>query len=90
MRALSVAALVSMTALAGCATNATAQLEAEENAKCIGYGTKPGTPAYTDCRLKVEHQRQLAEAGKPLRAPVFKSCPTSASGMACVNPTAGR
>ncbi len=90
MRVLSVAAMVSMTALLGCATNTAAQFEAEDNAKCIGYRTTPGTPAYTDCRLKVEHQRALAEAGKPLRAPVFKSCPTSASGMACVNPTAGR
>jgi hypothetical protein len=79
-----------MAALSGCATNTAAQFEAEDNAKCIGYGTKPGTPAYTDCRLKVEHQRALIAAATPLRAPVFKSCPTAASGMGCINPSAGR
>jgi len=82
-----------ITVLTGCATTHenTAQLDAADNAKCISYGTSPGTPAYTDCRLKVERQRaMLATAAKPLPPPKFESCPTQASGLACVNPTAGR
>ena len=41
--------------LMGCLTSSqdnTAQLDAADNEKCISYGMTPGTPAYTDCRMK--------------------------------------
>jgi hypothetical protein len=80
-----------LCALAGCATSQEdkARLAAADNEQCIGYGTTPGTPAYTDCRLKLEHQRAIL-ASQPLPAPTFNSCPTPASGLACVSPTKGR
>jgi hypothetical protein len=86
VRLLALAVLASTTVLMGCLTSQddTAALEAADNQKCIGYGTTPGTPAYTDCRLKLEKLRALAaaaEASRP-RAP-FKNCPTAASGLAC-------
>ena len=51
MRVLAVTALVPIAVLMGCATarqENTAQLDAADNARCISYGTTPGTPAYTD------------------------------------------
>ena len=94
VRARAFAFLGSIAVLMGCATSQenTAQLASADNEKCISYGTTPGTPAYTDCRLKVEHERALlaAKTSRNLPAPKFQSCPTAASGLACINPTAGR
>ena len=83
--------LVSLTALTGCLTSQQdnpAQFDAADNDKCIGYGTSPGTPAYTDCRMKLDKLRKLAaaqaaaeEASRP--PPVQKNCPTAASGIGC-------
>jgi hypothetical protein len=86
VRLLTFIVLASVTALTGCLTSSTdtAQLEAADNEKCVGYGTTPGTPAYTDCRLKLERLRTLAAAEEASRPPpAFKNCPTSASGLAC-------
>ena len=94
VRGLAFSVLGSIAVLMGCATGQEniAQLSAADNEKCISYGTTPGTPAYTDCRLKVEHQRALlaAKTSRVLPPPKFESCPTAASGLACINPTAGR
>jgi hypothetical protein len=94
VRVLAFAAVGLLASVMGCATgqDSTAQLAAADNEKCISYGTTPGTPAYTDCRLKVEHQRALlaAKTSRNLPPPKFESCPTAASGLACINPTAGR
>jgi hypothetical protein len=78
--------------LSGCVTgeDSTAQLDAAVRDKCISYGANPGTPAYTDCRLKLEGvRRQVAaeEASRPLPPPNIPSnCPTGASGISCVGP----
>jgi hypothetical protein len=92
MRGLTPIVLASIAVLMGCATTTQedkARLDAADNEKCISYGTTPGTPAYTDCRLKVEHQRAIL-ASQPLPPPKFKDCPTQASGLACVSPSGGR
>jgi hypothetical protein len=87
VRLVAFAVLASTTVLMGCLTSSQddkAALEAADNQKCLGYGTTPGTPAYTDCRLKLEKLRALAEAEEASRPPrPFKNCPTSASGLAC-------
>ncbi len=28
-----------------------------ENARCVSYGLKPGTPAYGECRMRLEELR---------------------------------
>jgi hypothetical protein len=92
MRVLTILVLTFFIAgLMGCATSQEdkARLAAADNEQCISYGTTPGTPAYTDCRLKLEHQRALL-ASRPLPPPQFESCPTAASGLSCINPTSGR
>jgi hypothetical protein len=73
----------------GCARQDPAQLAAADNQQCISIGATPGTPAYTDCRLKLERQRVLA-AARPLPPPTFENCPTEASGLSCIGPTHGR
>ena len=94
MRVLAVTALVPVAILMGCATarqENTAQLDAADNERCLSYKTTPGTPAYTDCRLKLERQRALlAQDRPPPPPPNFKNCPTEASGLYCVGPTQGR
>ena len=73
VRALAFTVFGSIAVLMGCATSHEnpAQLVSADNEKCISYGTTPGTPAYTDCRLKVEHQRALlaAKTSRDLPAP---------------------
>jgi hypothetical protein len=91
VRGLAFFAIGSIAVLAGCSTTQEdkARFAAADNEQCLSYGTTPGTPAYTDCRLKLDRQRAIL-ASKPLPAPTFESCPTAASGLACVSPTAGR
>jgi hypothetical protein len=95
MRILAFTVLAFIAALMGCATaqDNTAQFDAADKEKCLSYGTTPGTPAYTDCRLKLERQHALLaaqEASRPLPPPTFDNCPTAASGMSCIGPTQGR
>ena len=89
-----VLAVFPVAILMGCATarqENTAQLDAADNERCLSYKTTPGTPAYTDCRLKLERQRALlAQDRPPPPPPNFKNCPTEASGLYCVGPTQGR
>jgi hypothetical protein len=49
---------------------------------CIGYGTTPGTAAYSDCRMKLAKQREIV-ATQARQAPIQKNCPTEASGISC-------
>jgi hypothetical protein len=88
VRVLACAAFLSLLALTGCLTDSKpdpAQFEAADNEKCIGYGTTPGTPAYTDCRLKLEKLRALASVEEAYRPPkTSRNCPTAASGLSCV------
>ena len=85
LRAFTVLAIFAI-ALSGCLTaqDRTAEFDAADRDKCISYGANPGTPAYTDCRLKLDSLRQqaaAAEASRPLPAPHIPSnCPTPASG----------
>jgi hypothetical protein len=53
-RALLIAA--ACATLAGCITPA--QIAARDDAVCQSYGAAVGTPAYTDCRLRRDQQRQ--------------------------------
>ena len=49
---------------------------------CVGYGTTPGTAAYSDCRMKLAQQRAIV-ATRARQAPIHIDCPTAASGMSC-------
>lgn len=85
LSALAVLALMSAM-LMGCLTSQdnAAQFEAADNEKCVSYGTTPGTPAYTDCRMKLDKLHKIeaiADASRP--PPMQKNCPTAASGIAC-------
>jgi hypothetical protein len=56
-------------ALAGCQTYAERQAEIDraDDARCVQFGAKRGTPAYTNCRLELERNRVLAaEARRPV------------------------
>ncbi len=79
--------LASMSAmLMGCLTSSqdnTAQFEAADNEKCISYGTTPGTPAYTDCRMKLDKLRKIAAVADAPPPRSSGNCPTSASGIGC-------
>ena len=87
MKPVAFAVLASTLLFTGCLTSSqdnTAQIDAADNQKCIGYGTSPGTPAYTDCRMKLEKQRALLAAEEGSRPPTLqKNCPTAASGIGC-------
>ena len=87
MKPVAFAVLASTLLLTGCLTSSqdnTAQFDAADNQKCIGYGASPGTPAYTDCRMKLEKQRALLAAEEGSRPPTLqKNCPTAASGIGC-------
>jgi hypothetical protein len=80
--------LAFIASLMGCAREDPAQLAAADNQQCISIGTTPGTPAYTDCRLKLERIHTLQAQSPP--PPTFKDCPTEASGLSCIGPTHGR
>jgi len=75
--------------LTGCLTSSpddTAKIEAADNEKCISYGTTPGTPAYTDCRMKLEKMRKIAAvADAPPPRHRDGNCPTAASGIGCTD-----
>jgi hypothetical protein len=74
--------------LTGCFASSqenTAQIDAADNEKCVSYGTTPGTPAYTDCRMKLEKMRKIAAvADVPPPRSSSGNCPTSASGVSCI------
>jgi hypothetical protein len=90
VRILVITVLAFVTALTGCVSDQerAAQLDGADRDKCISYGANPGTPAYTDCRLKLDGLRAraaAAEASRPLPPPpTQKYCPTAASGTGCI------
>ncbi|MFD1704263.1 hypothetical protein ACFSCV_14750 [Methylopila henanensis] len=51
------ALLAACVGLAGCATDP-AQLAAEDTARCRGYGMKPGTEAFANCRMTLDVERR--------------------------------
>jgi hypothetical protein len=56
-------------ALAGCQTRAERQAEIDraDDARCVSYGAKRGTPAYTNCRLELDRNRAIEmEARRPV------------------------
>lgn len=62
MRILMVLALGGL--LAGCVTAAEqdAQHASSEDARCRSFGAKPGTDAYTSCRVQLSNQRNAVKA----------------------------
>jgi hypothetical protein len=55
--------------LAGCQTAAErrAEIDRADDSRCIAYGAKRGTPAYTNCRLELDRIRALElEARRPV------------------------
>lgn len=60
---------VAALTLSGCQTIAERQAEIDQadDARCISYGAKRGTPAYTNCRLEIDRNRAIAmEARRPV------------------------
>jgi hypothetical protein len=51
-----------VTSLAGQCAGRLAQREAADDAKCQGYGAKPGTDAYVQCRIGLDQIRATNEA----------------------------
>lgn len=52
--------------LAGCASQAEMQANAhavamQDDSICRGYGAKPGTPTYVQCRMNIANQRAAAD-----------------------------
>jgi hypothetical protein len=48
-------AAIAVASLAGCASPQ--QLGAQDDSACQSYGAIPGTPAYSDCRLRLAEMR---------------------------------
>lgn len=95
MRLTAFTALLSAALLMGCLTspndsavqniavqNETQRNDLADDQICIGYGTTPGTAAYSDCRMRLAKQR-ASVATEAHQAPMQKSCPTAASGISC-------
>ena len=57
--------LVSAVMLGGCfmtREQITAERNAKDNQKCLGYGAQPGTDAYVNCRAQLDSARTTAAA----------------------------
>ncbi len=68
MKRLTVTLFVMLT-LAGCQTieERRAEIDRQDDARCIAYGARRGTPAYTNCRLELDRNRALeAQARRPV------------------------
>jgi hypothetical protein len=55
--------------LAGCQTieERRAEIDRQDDARCIAYGAKRGTPGYTQCRLDLDRNRAIeAQARRPV------------------------
>lgn len=53
-------AIIAVLTLCGCSSMKPADLALADNNRCIGYGFKPGTDAYAQCRMQVDQQRVAA------------------------------
>ena len=55
---------IALTALAALLTACAspAEIAARDDATCKGYGFTPGTPAFADCRLRLDEMRNLRRA----------------------------
>ena len=59
-----IAALVLITLLTGCQT--TEDRIAADDRRCQSYGTKPGDPAYVQCRMGLDNNRAMVESSERL------------------------
>jgi hypothetical protein len=80
-------ALAALALLTGCATFETPeQIAAKDDASCAGYGFKPGTDAFAQCRLQLgaEHaadsRAQRANAAR-ISAALLGNRPQTCSAM---------
>lgn len=70
---LHVAAILSAAlSLTGCASQAELQAQAravamQDDATCRGYGAKPGSPIYVQCRMQVAGRRETIEAAESMQ-----------------------
>jgi hypothetical protein len=65
-----IAAICLVLSLAACASwdaERRARLAAADDAKCQGYGFKPGTEPYGNCRLQVEQIRATQQVAADIR-----------------------
>ena len=63
------ALLVFLLPLAACQTieERQAEIDRADDARCLDYGAKRGTPAYTNCRLEVDRTRAIeAQSRRPV------------------------
>lgn len=49
--------------LAGCVTNQEQQIAADD-ARCLSYGVPKGSPAYVECRMKLDQGRSDRQASE--------------------------
>ncbi len=69
MRAIAAVCLLALP-LAACQTieERRAEIDRQDDARCVSYGAKRGTPAYTNCRLELDRNRAIEmEARRPRR-----------------------
>ena len=80
-----ISAIVLAACVAGCVSDQErlARLAAIDDGKCQGYGAKPGTPAYVQCRAQLDAARTqaiatIAAAPTPVYtpAPIIMPAPT--------------
>lgn len=55
-------ALCAAFLLTGCVTTYEGELALDDHDQCVSYGAKPGTEAYTNCRLTLSNQNAYAAA----------------------------
>ncbi len=67
MRKLALLAI--LLQLAACQTieERQAEIDRADDARCLDYGAKRGTPAYTNCRLEIDRTRAIeAQSRRPV------------------------
>lgn len=52
--------ILAILALAGCASSP-AEIVLEDTESCTGFGFRPGTDAFANCRLQLEENRKARE-----------------------------
>ncbi|SDS77279.1 hypothetical protein SAMN05444158_3151 [Bradyrhizobium canariense] len=73
-------AVVSATSLAGCMTRdqQIAAVNTRDDQKCLGFGARPGTDAYVNCRAQLDSARTTADAIEDAApAPTYSPVPAS-------------
>ena len=73
-RTFNFAILLGLLALPACAANP-ARLAAADEQTCAGYGFRPGTDAYANCRMQLHMQRGDQQEAR--RRDILNSIPNS-------------